>query len=142
MRAATVIVGAIAAASILIALSLIASGGGSGRQAVTKKVIETVEEAPRPATVEESAAPGTEGSGGREAAGGGGVAGPSNCGGGEIGVENVSCEIAEQIHEGYEEGGRGELFAQDTGETITMSCSGAAPVECKGPGGARVYFEK
>lgn len=132
MRAATVIVGAIAAASILIALSLIASGGGSEQQVVTKKVIETVEASPRP-TAEESTS--------RQSGGGGGVAGPTNCGG-AIGVENVSCEIGEQIHEGYEEGGRGELFAQDAGETITMSCSGAAPVECKGPGAARVYFEK
>lgn len=133
MRASTVIVGAIAAASILIALSLIASGGGSERQVVTKKVIETVEASPRP-TAEELTPP--------RSGGGGGVAGPTNCGGGAIGVENVSCEIGEQIHEGYEEGGRGELFAQDAGETITMSCSGAAPVECKGPGAARVYFEK
>lgn len=131
MRAATVIVGAIAAASFLIALSLIASGGSSGKQVVTRKVIETVEEPPRPAA-DEPTAPET---------GGTGSVGLTQCGK-ELSVENVSCAIGEQIHQGYEEGGRGELLAQDAGETITMSCSqGEAPIICNGPGGAVVYFE-
>jgi hypothetical protein len=134
MRAATAIVGAIAAASILIALAFILSGGGgSGGEVVTRTVVKKVE-APEPASAVEEPGP--------QEAGIPQFGGPTNCNGGEFGVENVSCEVGEQIIEGYEEGGRGELFAEDNqaGETITMTCGGAAPVECKGPGGAKVYF--
>lgn len=132
MRAATAIVGAIAAASILIALAFILSGGGSGKSVVTRTVTEKAqarEEGPK----EEAVAPEREASQ---------YGGPQRCGSGELTVENVSCEVGEQIHEAYEEGGRGELLAEDqgTGETITMSCGGSAPVECRGPGGAKVYF--
>lgn len=138
MRAATAIVGAIAAASILIALSFILSGGGtSDHTAATKTVIEIVH-APSPqgevaeAEVgpEESEAPATS------------FGGPAQCNGGEFTVENVSCEVGAQIHERHAEGEEGSLLAQTPAETITMTCSGAGPVECKGPGGARVYFEK
>jgi hypothetical protein len=120
MRAATVIVGAVAAASILIALAFIFSGGGSSGAVTTTKTVVVVEPASSSAE--------------------GGIGGPTECGGDEFSVENVSCEIGEQIHHQYEEGSRGDLFAQSSAETITMTCKEAAPVECTGPGGAKVYF--
>jgi hypothetical protein len=122
MRAATAIVGAIAVASVLIALALIFSGGGSGGTVTTRTVVEVV----RPPAQEIGAAQ---------------FGGPSKCGK-ELSVENVSCEVGTQIHEDYVEGGRGELFAEDkeADESITMSCQESAPVECSGPGGAKVYF--
>jgi hypothetical protein len=116
MRAATAIVGAIAISSLLIALAFVLSGGGhSDRTVVTKTVTERVE--PQ-------------------------VGGPTQCDGGEVTVENVSCEVGEQVHRQYEEGGRGQFIAEDrtNKETITMSCEEAAPVTCSGPGGATVYF--
>ena len=133
MRAATTIVGAVAAASILLALSFILSGGGDSEATVTRIVTEKII-APKS---NPASAPSTD----REGSGSG-PGGPIECDGGEFTVENVSCEVGGQVRQGYEEGGRGELLAEDqkAGETITMSCSGAAPVECKGPGGAKVYF--
>lgn len=121
MRAATVIVGAIAAASILVALAFILSGGkDSGQAAVTRTVTEEVVAAAEPSA----------------------VGGLVQCNGGEFTVEDVSCEVGEEIHSQYAEGSTDELLAVDeqANETITMSCRGAAPVTCSGPGGARVYF--
>jgi hypothetical protein len=137
MRAATAIVGAIAAASILIALALILSGGSS-HETVTRTVTEAVAAAPKPDREE---AAGTAEEADKET-GGARSGGPTECEGGNLTVENVSCEVGAEIRGGYEEGGRSEILAQDkkAGETITMSCSGAAPTECKGPGGAKVYF--
>ena len=135
MRAATAIVGAVAVASILIALAFILSGGGDSaatvRTTVTEEIVRAPETEREPATERSTAEGGSPGFGG-----------PKECAGGDYTVEDVSCEIGAQIREGYEEGGRGELLAEDqeAGETITMSCAGTAPVECKGPGGAKVYF--
>jgi hypothetical protein len=134
MRAATAIVGAIAVASVLIALAFILSGGsGSDKSVVTRTVIVKAQiGAAQPR--EEASSPEAE------APSYGGTQKP--CAGGQLTVENVSCEVGEQIHEDYEEGGHGGLLAEDreAGETITMSCRGSAPVECSGPGGAKVYF--
>jgi hypothetical protein len=134
MRAATAIVGAIAVASILIALAFILSGGGSsGQTAVTKTVVERVE------------AP-AEGAGSQEGGAvesGGQFGGPTQCGK-ELSVENTTCEIGEQIHDDYVGGRRGDLFVKDreTGKTITMLCGEeAAPVTCTSEEGAVVYFE-
>jgi hypothetical protein len=125
MRAATAIVGAVAAASILIALSLIVpGGGGSGTTVVTKTVIEKVQ-SPSPRN------------------GSGHFSGPTRCGT-ELSVENVSCEIGEEIHADYVAGRRGNLFATDkeTGETIALLCEGeTSPITCRGEGAAVVYFE-
>src|SRR5664279_1933954 len=117
MRAATAIVGAIAASSILIALAFILPGGGnSGVEAVTRTVTEGVEatksnpESEEPARAQEpSVAP---------------VGGLTECNGGEYNVEDVSCEVGEEIHRQYKEGARGGLIAEDkeAGETITMTC--------------------
>jgi hypothetical protein len=140
MRAATAIVGAIAVASILIALSFVVSDGSSSPKAATKTVTEFVQ-APTPkneaAADEEGATEPEESEAAKTHFGG-----PAACNGGEFTVENVSCEIGAQIQERHEEGESGSLLAQTPSETISMTCAGTAPVECKGPGGARVYFEK
>ena len=124
MRAATVIVGAVAVASFLIAISLIVSGGGSGQTVVTKTVIEEVKE-PAPERTAQ-------------------FGGPTPCGAGEFTVENTSCGVGEQIHADYEGGRRGELFAKDseTGETLTFLCEDKTePITCTSEEtGAVVYF--
>jgi hypothetical protein len=133
MRAATAIVAAIAAASILIASAFILSGGGDTTRTATKTVTEIVH-APEP-----KAEVASEASGSGKASFGG----PAVCNGGEFTVEDVSCEVGAQIHEQFEQGGSTELLAEDqeAGETITMSCSkGTSPITCTGPGGAKVYF--
>ena len=125
MRAATTIVGAIAAASILIALSLVVSGGGgAGRTVVTKTVVEEVEPAERPAV-------------------NGQISGPTPCGT-ELSVENTTCEVGEEVHADYAQGKRGNLLAKDkeTGATVTLSCEDeTSPITCRGEEGAVVYFE-
>jgi hypothetical protein len=140
MRAATAIVGAIAVASILIALSLILSGGSSSPKTATKTVTEVVQ-APPPknetAASEKGATEREESEAATTHFGG-----PAQCNGGEFTVENVPCEIGAQIRERHAAGESGSLLAQTSSETISMTCTGTAPVECKGPGGARVYFEK
>jgi hypothetical protein len=131
MRAATAIVGAIAAASVLIALSLIVSGGSSGQTVVTKRVVETVE---APAVREETSEPGAAEE--NDAARFGGPAQCSN----DVSVENVSCEVGEQVHLDYEKGHRGDFFPEEDGKTIEMICTGESPVECTDAEGAVVYF--
>src|ERR1700761_303978 len=103
MRAATPIVGAIAVASILIALSLIVSDDSSGPQAATKTVTEVVRV---PAPQREAAA--SEQGGETEPvesseASAPQFGGPAECNGGEFAVEDVSCEIGAQIRERHEE---------------------------------------
>jgi hypothetical protein len=135
LRAATVIVGAIAAASILIALAFVLSGGSDSKgDTVARTVTETVV-APEPKKqAPEGSAP---------ESGTSQVGGPTPCTGGELTVEDVSCEIGAQIHAQFEEGGRGELLGQDASETLTMTCDeGTTPITCTGPGGAKVYFGK
>jgi hypothetical protein len=136
MRAATAIVGAIAVASILVALSLIVSGGGdSGQTVVTKTVVEKVE-APAPKETREE--PVAE----EEAGGGAQFGGPTQCDS-EVSVENTSCEVGEQIYAGYAKGARGELSAKDaeTGATVAFTCEGeSAPITCRDEEGATVYF--
>jgi hypothetical protein len=125
MRAATVIVGAIAAASILIALAFILSGGGSSKS-VTTTVTEKIVEDPAE----------TEGGGVAQSAG------PTKCDT-ELSVENVSCEVGEEVLSDYEEGHRGLFFPKDaaTGETLEMNCREPTPVICKAvEGPATVIF--
>jgi hypothetical protein len=134
MRAATAIVGAIAVSSILIALAFLLSGGDSGQAQATRTVTEVVE-ASKPKRAASGAAAGESGAAH--------VGGPVECDGGELNVENVSCEVGEQVHKQYAAGARGELIAIDRelNETITMTCGQPTPVICTGPGGAKVYFE-
>jgi hypothetical protein len=135
MRSATAIVGAIAVSSILIALAFLLSGSDdSGQAQVTMTVTERVEAAELKPEVEK---PATQETGVAH------VGGPTQCSGGKINVENVSCEVGTEIHSQYVEGARGELIAMDkeASETIIMTCGEPAPVICTGPGGAKVYFE-
>jgi hypothetical protein len=119
MRAATVIVGAIAAASILVAMAFILSPGGSTAGGTT--TIEKIVEAP-----EES---------GTNAAGQAG--GPTRCGK-EFSVEDTSCEIGEAIHRSYDGGHRGLFTVKDpqTGEYLEFNCGEPTPVICTQSGGA------
>jgi hypothetical protein len=134
MRAATAIVGAIAASSVLIALAFLLPGGDSGQAQATRTITEVVEasKAKRAA----SGAPAGE-------SGAAHLGGPIECAGGELSVENVSCEVGEQVHRQYVGGARGEFVAIDKelDETVTMTCGQPTPVICTGPGGAKVYFE-
>jgi hypothetical protein len=125
MRAATVIVGAIAAASILIALAFILSGGGSSKS-VTTTVTEKIVEVPAE----------TEGGGVAQSAG------PTKCDK-ELSVENVSCEVGEEVLSDYEGGQRGLFLPEDaaTGEILEMNCGEPTPVICKAvEGPATVIF--
>ena len=133
MRAATMIVGAIAAASILIALAFILSPGG-GSSAGTTTIVHRIVEAPEPAPEETS--------GGAEGGGGTQFGGPRPCDGGEYTVEDTSCAIGAQIHEDYEGGRRGDLFAEDeTGAILTFFCKDdTVPITCTGEGGGVVYL--
>jgi hypothetical protein len=135
MRAATVIVGAIAAASVLIALAFILSPGDSSR-AVTKTVIEKIVEAPEP-----TAEPTSSGEGGAAAQFGG----PTQCGT-ELSVEDTSCELGEEVHTEYVDGHRGNFRTKDpeTGKITEFVCEDASePVTCTSEAtGAVVYFGK
>jgi hypothetical protein len=138
MRAATAIVGAIAVASILVALSLIVSGGGdSGKTVVTKTVIEKVE-APAKKEAKEEPEAEAEGTGG-----GAQFGGPTSCGT-ELGVENTSCEVGEGVHAAYLKSGEQNLSVTDpeTGATVAFLCKDeTTPVTCRDAEGATVYFE-
>ncbi len=128
MRAATVIVGAIAATSIMIALAFIVSEGGSGKGGTT--TIEKIVEAPEPGPEE-------SGTGAAAQAGG-----PTQCGK-EFSVENTTCEIGEAIHRAYEDGHRGLFLQKDpqTGEYLEFDCGEPTPVICTQSGGdATVSF--
>lgn len=130
MRAATLILGSVAAASILIALAFILSGGDSSK-AVTKTVTEVVVEGPGPADSEEA------GEGGNAQLGG-----PRRCGK-VLSVERTSCEVGEAVHVKYEGGTLGLLIVEDpeSGEYLEFNCGEPTPVICKQNGGpATVSF--
>jgi hypothetical protein len=133
MRAATVIVGAIAAASILIALAFILSPGDGSSTSGTTTVVRTTVGAAKPAP-EESV--GAEGEGAAR------PGGPKPCEGGEYTVEETSCQVGSQIHEAYEGGRRGALVATDeTGAALTFLCKDETePITCTGEDGGVVYF--
>lgn len=133
MRAATAIVGATAVSSCLIALAFLLSGnGGSSHEAKS---------APSPAPHQAAEAPSADTT---AEAGMASVGELRPCGSGEasISVEGTSCGFGEEIHQAYQGGSRGALTATDpeTGETITVTCAGTAPVICTGKGGVSVYF--
>lgn len=134
MRAATAIVGAIAVSSVAIALAFILSGNShSRREESTRTVIERVE-AKKPRSKGEEQLPAE--------AGAQPVGGPTPCGNGEFTVEGVSCAVGAEVHDEYAAGNRGQLFAKDpeSGEAISMTCEGTAPVVCVDAAGGAVYF--
>jgi hypothetical protein len=136
MRAATVIVAAVAVVSILVALAFILSPDGSSTGGTTtiEKVVEAQEEPSK-----------TEGVAQKEASddGGGEYGGPKQCGGSAYTVEGTSCAIGAQIHEAYEGGHRGDFFIKDveTGTVLSFFCKDETePITCTGEEGGVVYF--
>jgi hypothetical protein len=133
MRAATAIVGAIAVSSCLIALAFLLSGN-SGSSHGTKS---TRSPAPRQATEAPSANTTVE-------AGTAPAGELRQCGSGEasISVEGTSCGLGEKIQQAYQGGSREAITGADpeTGQTITVTCGGTAPVICTGEGGVSIYF--
>lgn len=132
MRAATAIVGATAVSSCLIALAfLLSSNGGSSKS-------EKPAPSAAPRTTEATSSQ-TPSEAGRALAGE-----LRQCGSGEasISVEGTSCEFGEEIQQAYKSGSSETLAATDpeSGETITVTCTGTAPVICTGAGGVSVYF--
>lgn len=133
MRAATVIVGAIAISSCLVALALILAGGDSSdRDAVA---------APQPAgRPEESAATGERVGSSSEP-----VPTLTQCNV-EVTIEGASCELGQNVLAAYKSAG-GEptqltALDPDSGEEVSFACSTAsAPVICNGPEGVIVYIE-
>jgi hypothetical protein len=119
MRAATVIVGAIAAASILIALAFIVSGGSSGQSTPTKTVV--VESLPSEESAHEEPAPGEAGPQ---------FGGPDKCGK-EYAVENVSCGLGAAVHSKYEGGSRQfQVKDPESGGYLEFRCGEPTPVIC------------
>lgn len=128
MRAATVIVGAVAVSSCLIALALVLTSGNgnttssSPRQsseASTKRTQVTTE-------ADTSSAP---------------ASGPVQCNV-EVTVERGSCFLGKSVLAAYEEAGGGALTAEDpeSGEEVAFECSGTAPTVCTSLNGISVYL--
>jgi hypothetical protein len=129
MRAATVIVGAIAVSSCLIALALVLTSGSSDTsnsstphaadQGKNAKPLKT-----RGATT--ASAP---------------ASGPVQCNV-EVTVEGGSCLLGKNVLAAYRESGGRRLTALDpeTGEEVVFECSGTAPTVCAGRSGINVYL--
>jgi hypothetical protein len=134
MRAATVIVGAAAFSSCLIALAFLLSGNSSSSE-------QGAQRGRSPARQQAAETAGSSDSGEAETPSAGGL---TQCGRGaaSISVEGVSCTVGEEIHRTYQNGSHGTLAATDpeTGESVTVKCAGTAPVICAGAGGVNVYF--
>jgi hypothetical protein len=68
---------------------------------------------------------------------------PTDCGGG-LSVNSVtSCPFAENVRDAYNESGGSsdiEVYSPVTKTTYTMTCTGGAPVICRGGNGAIVYI--
>lgn len=120
MRAATVIVGAIAVSSCLIALSLVlTSGSDSSTQPV-----------PPPAQKET-----TQASAGSGASASPPASGPVQCNV-EVTVEGASCLLGKSVLAAFESAGAGAVTAVDpqSNEEVTLECGGTAPTICSSDG--------
>jgi hypothetical protein len=123
MRAATIIAGATAFSSCLIALAFILSGsdsGGSPQASGGAGPSRPPHAQVRPGELTEC----------------------SGKGGASFSVEGVSCRVGEGVQQAYSEGFHATLEGKDpeTGETIVVTCAGTAPVICSGKGGIKIYF--
>lgn len=129
MRAATVIVGAIAISSCLIALALIVSGGSDGSEPVVTSPGQGAQQH------EESSGSTSTGSGSSA------VSTPTQCNV-EVTVEGASCFLGKDVLAAYKEGSRGQITVVDSesGEEVTLTCGGTAPTICRGGGGVTVYL--
>lgn len=128
MRAATVIVGAIAVSSCLIALALIlSSGGDSGEQVVASPQQRKRSPDVAPSTVEEESSPE--------------FSTPTQCNV-EVTVEGASCFLGKEVLAAYKEGSRGQITVVDSEsqEEVTLTCSGTAPTICVSESGVTVYL--
>jgi hypothetical protein len=125
MRAATVIVGAIAVSSCLIALALVLTSGNG----------DSVESAHRQPAREQTTTTDTG------AAGSAPASGPVQCNV-EVTVEGGSCFLGKNVLAAYEESGSANLTAVDpeSGEEVGFECSGTAPTICGGANGVVVYL--
>lgn len=127
MRAATVIVGAIAISSCLIALALVlTSGKGTTSTSST-----------RPPAQEQNTKHGAAETSGRPAA----ASGPIQCNV-EVTVEGASCFLGKNVLSAYEETGSASVTALDpeSGEDVSFECNGAAPTVCTSRSGISVYL--
>lgn len=127
MRSATIIVGAIAVASCLIAAALVLSKDDSSPK------VQRVARQPQGST--ESTAPA-----GLEGSGGGALTSCND----QVSVgPETSCYLGLNVRRAYEKrGSSGEVSADDpaTGRTVTVDCQGeAAPTICEGEG-ATIYL--
>jgi hypothetical protein len=127
MRAATVIVGAIAVSSCLIALALVLTSGNSG------SVESAHRQPPRQQTTTTDTAGGDTGSAP--------ASGPVQCNV-EVTVEGGSCFLGKNVLAAYEETGSAALTAVDpeSGEELEFECNGTAPTICGSAGGVVVYL--
>lgn len=128
MRAATVIVGAIAVSSCLIALALVLT---SGNDASTKQ-------SSNPTAAKET----TRVNPGNGAVDSPAVSGPVQCNV-EVTVEGASCLLGKSVLAAFEDAGAGAgtVTAVDpqSDEEVTLECSGEAPTICAG-NGVTVYL--
>lgn len=82
-------------------------------------------------------------SGGGSTSGGGTTSGTTNCGGGVTVNAATSCPFGLNVAETYRASGGEtviEVFSPVTDRTYTMTCTGAAPVVCRGGNNAVVYI--
>lgn len=132
MRTATIIVGAIAVASCLVAAALVISSSDSGSTA--KKVIHRQRRPPaRPTSVTPTpttaeASPETS---------------LTSCSTSVSVGPDTSCPFGLNVARAYRgSNGAGKMFAYSpvTGKDYAMTCTGTAPVICTGGNGAMVYL--
>jgi hypothetical protein len=127
MRAATVIVGAIAVSSCLIALSLVLTSGNGNTRPVARQA-------------NRMHARKTEGSSNSQTRPAG-TSGPVQCSV-EVTVEGGSCFLGKNVLAVYKETGAATLTAVDpeTGEEVSFRCTGTAPTVCTSSTGISVYL--
>jgi hypothetical protein len=125
MRAATVIVGAIAVSSCLIALALV----------LTKDNGKPQETSARPPAQREKASSVPTGTSSPPASG------PVQCNV-EVTVEGGSCFLGKNVLAAFKETGSATLTAVDpeSGEELEFECSGTAPTICGSANGIVVYL--
>jgi hypothetical protein len=128
VRAATVIVGALAVSSCLIALVLVlTSGNGNTNSSSARKPIRTN-------TAKAKAAGGASSSSAS-------ASGPVQCNV-EVTVEGGSCFLGKNVLAAYENTGNASVTALDpeSGEEVSFECSGTAPTVCASRNGVSVYL--
>jgi hypothetical protein len=125
MRAATVIVGAIAVSSCLIALALLLTkDNGNSQQSSVRASAQGEKASSEPATTSSPSA-----------------SGPVQCNV-EVTVEGGSCFLGKAVLAAYEETGSAALTAVDpeSDEELEFECNGTAPTICGSANGVVVYL--